>query len=48
MRFIVEYDRPKKKGMARAEVTFFKLDDAEVWQKHVTMCGAKNVILKIK
>lgn len=48
MRFIVEYDRPKNKGYAKQEATFFKLEDAEIWQKHVTMCGAKNVILKIK
>lgn len=48
MRFIVEYDRPKEKGYARQEATFFKLDDAEIWEKHVKMCGAKNVILKIK
>ena len=48
MRFIVEYDRHKHKGYAKQEATFFKLEDAEIWHKHVTMCGAKNVILKIR
>lgn len=48
MRYIVEYDRPKQKGYARQEATFFKLEDAEIWEKHVRMCGAKNVIIKIK
>lgn len=48
MKFIVEYDRPKQKGYARQEATFFKLEDAEIWEKHVRMCGAQNVIIKIK
>lgn len=48
MKYIVAYDRPKKKGIARAEATFFKLDDAEIWEKHVRMCGAENVIIKVK
>jgi hypothetical protein len=48
MRYIVEYDRPKKKGWAKAEAVFFKIEDATIWEKHVTMCGAKNVIIKIK
>lgn len=48
MKYIVEYDRPKKNGTARAEAVFFKLDDAEIWQNHVTMCGATNVIIKVK
>lgn len=48
MRYIVEYDRPKKKGWAKAEATFFKIEDATIWENHVKMCGAKNVIIKIK
>lgn len=48
MRYIVEYDRPKQKGYARQEATFFKLEDAEIWEKHVRMNGASNVIIKVK
>lgn len=43
MRFTVTYQHPKKKGFSKQEATFFKVEDASMWEKHVLNQGAKDV-----
>jgi hypothetical protein len=43
MRFTVTYQQPKKKGYSKQEATFFAVEDASTWEKHVLKQGAKDV-----
>ena len=43
MRFTVIYQQPKKNGYSKKEATFFAVEDASMWEKHVLKQGAKDV-----
>lgn len=44
MKFIVTYKKPKKKGhFSEQTATFFSIDDAEFWSKHVEEQGARDL-----
>lgn len=43
MRFTVTYQQPKKKGYSKQQATFFKVEDASMWEEHVLKQGAIDV-----
>jgi hypothetical protein len=46
MKYIVQYDRPKKKGTAIQRATFFDIRDAMMWERHIrNETNCKNVEL---
>lgn len=45
MKFEVCYEQPKKKGYAKYSATFYKIEDAFLWESHVKTNGAKNIII---
>ena len=48
MRFIVTYEKPKKKGFSRQAATFFSPEDAYYWKQHVESNEiAKNVEINV-
>lgn len=43
MKYKVTYIKKKKKGISHQEVTFYKVEDAFMWEKHVIEQGCVNV-----
>jgi hypothetical protein len=43
MRFTVTYQKPKKNGNSTQKATFFSVEDANMWEKHVLKQGATDV-----
>ena len=42
MKFLLEYDKPKKKKWARQKTVFFDIRDAMLWERHILDQGCKN------
>lgn len=48
MRFIVTYEKPKKKGFSNQTATFFSPEDAFFWKQHVeSKERARNVQINV-
>ena len=43
MKYTVTYHQSKKKGVATQKATFFKIEDASMWEQHVLKQGATDV-----
>ncbi len=49
MKFLLTYDKPKKKGYAKQTATFFKIEDAVFWEEHVKKnLNATNIEIMVK
>ena len=42
VKFLLEYDQPKKKGWGRKKAVFFDIRDAMMWERHILNQGCKN------
>ena len=47
MKYTVEYIKNKKKGQSKQKAVFLQLDDAILWEKHVTNQCAENVKITV-
>jgi hypothetical protein len=47
-RYQVVYLQPKKKGFAQQSATFYSINDAEFWTKHIETKGAKDIQILVK
>ena len=45
MKFLLQYDKPKKKGYAKQNVTFYDINDAIWWEKVILERGCKNTTI---
>jgi hypothetical protein len=43
MKYTVVYYKTKSKKMPKEQATFFKIEDASMWEKHVLNQGALEV-----
>jgi hypothetical protein len=43
MKYTVVYNKTKNKKTSKQEATFFKIEDATIWEKHVLQQGASEV-----
>jgi len=43
MKYQVIYTRNKKKAQSKQVATFYKIEDASLWEKHVTEQGCTGV-----
>lgn len=43
MKYQVIYEKPKKKKTSRQSVTFYQIEDAIAWEKHVKEQGCFGV-----
>ena len=48
MIYRVNYLKPKKKGYAKQEATFLKIDDAVFWEKVITEQGCTDIKIMVK
>lgn len=45
MKYQVQYMQPKKKGYAKQNAVFYKIEDAIFWENVVKDQGAKEIII---
>lgn len=45
MKYQVQYMQPKKKGYAKQNAVFYKIEDAIFWENVVKEQGAKEIII---
>jgi len=48
MMYQVQYLKPKKKGFAKHQATFIKIDDAIFWEQVMTKQGCKDFQILVK
>ena len=48
MMYQVNYMKPKKKGYAKQQATFLKIEDAMFWEQHIKSEGAKHIEIHVK
>tara|TARA_B100000900_G_scaffold405499_1_gene415188 strand:- start:887 stop:1033 length:147 start_codon:yes stop_codon:yes gene_type:complete len=46
MKFLLQYDKPKKKGFSKQKATFFDVRDAMLFERHVKSQGAINTEIR--
>lgn len=45
MKFLLQYDKPKKKGFATHKATFYDINDCIWWEKVMLDRGCKNTAI---
>ena len=48
MMYQVTYMKPKKKGYAKQEATFLKIDDAVFWERVIAEQGCTDIKIMVK
>lgn len=47
MKYKVVYLSPSKKGYRENTAVFYKIEDATLWERHVSSLGAKNIQIRV-